>query len=408
MQVEKFKNKFIKINDVVCYISDIYQDLTKEKEFIIYSSIFINTISNYQKNGFLNRYPLIQKDLKECELFNFKGNVYWFGEHFNCLGIDKSNEYIYYSPKSTFAFSTSFCMDFDKKLNEKKYISIYIEIENGVLKKEEILDSSENIKSKIIDFISYKFDFNESKHIFLNSKSFNNDFNFEVDNKIKEIFELEIFLESSKDTSKRINDVIEIIKFNIKQSDFVNALRSLRTLRNSIIEFIYDDYFVPISIKLQSLLNDLERKKIFLNESNKLDETIEKEIKEKIEKIYNDSKMYISLAEKLVSENKEYYALPIYFSCIKFEDLNIENFEFKKPDIKIINFIKNKILSNEEIELWDLCSAITNNAIHKNNFDFENFEGWWIHKNEIEIILKIMDIFLNTLIKYNEYKILNK
>jgi hypothetical protein len=242
-------------------------------------------------------------------------------------------------------------MDFDKKLNEKKYISIYIEIENGVLKKEEILDSSENIKSKIIDFISYKFDFNESKHIFLNSKSFNNDFNFEVDNKIKEIFELEIFLESSKDTSKRINDVIEIIKFNIKQSDFVNALRSLRTLRNSIIEFIYDDYFVPISIKLQSLLNDLERKKIFLNESNKLDETIEKEIKEKIEKIYNDSKMYISLAEKLVSENKEYYALPIYFSCIKFEDLNIENFEFKKPDIKIINFIKNKILSNEEIEL---------------------------------------------------------
>jgi hypothetical protein len=76
MQVEKFKNKFIKINDVVCYISDIYQDLTKEKEFIIYSSIFINTISNYQKNGFLNRYPLIQKDLKECELFNFKGNVY--------------------------------------------------------------------------------------------------------------------------------------------------------------------------------------------------------------------------------------------------------------------------------------------------------------------------------------------
>jgi len=78
MKVEEFKKKFVKINDVVCYISDVYPDLTKQKEFIIHSWIFINNISNYQKNGFLNKYPLIEKDLKNV-------NFLILGERFICL-----------------------------------------------------------------------------------------------------------------------------------------------------------------------------------------------------------------------------------------------------------------------------------------------------------------------------------
>ena len=412
MKIKEFENKFIKINDVICYISDIYPDINQPEKFIIYSSTFINTISNYEKIDFRNRfrYSLVENDLKECELFNFKGTIYWFGEDYNCLGIDDSNEYIYQSPRETSAFSDFFCIKFHEKINEKKHISIYIEIENGVLKKEEIIESSENIENKIIDFISYKFDLNKSKNIFLNYKSFNNNFNIEVEKKIKEIFKLEIFLESGKDASKRINDVIEIIKFNIKKSDFVNALRSLRILRNSIIDFIYDDYFIPISWKLESLLKHLEFKKeykeSYLDKSS--EEEIEIEIKKHIDKIYIDSNKHIVLAENLVNERKKYYDIPIYFQLTKFEDLDIKNFEFKKPDNRIIKFIENKILSNEEWKLWNLCSGITNNAIHKNNYDFENFEGWWIYKNEIEMVIKIIEIFLNTLIKYNEYKMLDK
>ncbi len=413
MKIEKFKNKFIKINDVVCYISDIYPDLRKEKEFIIFSWIFINNISNYQKNGFLNRYQLIEKDLKECELLNFKGIIYYFKENHNYLGIDESKQYIYHCPKSTFAFSNSFCVEFDKKIDENKCISTYIEIENGVLKKQEIIEKLEKIENKIIDFISYKFDFNESKNIFLNSKSFSNDFNIRIEKKIKEIFNLEIFSNLGKDPSKRIHDVIEIIKFNIKKSDFVNALRSLRILRNSILDFIYDDYFIPISSELDLLLSRLEcEKNNNINIPDESNKTIEKEIEEKIKKnikkIYLSSKEYIKLAIKLVDEKQKYFSLPIYFMDTKFEDLDIENFKFQKKDSEIIDFIKNKILSKEEWKVWDLCSAITNNAIHKNNYDLENFEGWWIHKKEIEIILKIIETFFNALIKYNEYKMLDK
>jgi hypothetical protein len=187
-------------------------------------------------------------------------------------------------------------------------------------------------------------------------------------------------------------------------------LRSLRILRNSIIDFIYDDYFIPISWKLESLLKHLEFKKeykeSYLDKSS--EEEIEIEIKKHIDKIYIDSNKHIALAENLVNERKKYYDIPIYFQLTKFEDLDIKNFEFKKPDNRIIKFIENKILSNEEWKLWNLCSGITNNAIHKNNYDFENFEGWWIYKNEIEMVIKIIEIFLNTLIKYNEYKMLDK
>jgi len=237
-----------------------------------------------------------------------------FGENHNYLGIDKSHKYIYYSPKSTFAFLDSFCLEFDKKISEKGCISIYIEIENGTLIKEEIIESPENIENKIIDFI-------------------------------------------------------------------------------------YDDYFVPISRKPERLLIDLEYEKNSLNGLN------EKKI---TENIYYYSKEYIKLAKKLVDDNKKYYAIPIYFTCAKFEDLDIKKFKFKKNDNEIIDFIKFKILSKEEWKLWNLCSTITNNAIHKNNYDFENFEGWWISENEIEIIIKIIEVFFNTLIKYNKYKTLEK
>ncbi len=406
MKLEKIKNKFIKIGDLVCFVSDIYPYTLETKKFKITSWIFANDISSYQKIIFRNNYLLNEKNLKKYELFNFKGNIYWFGESYNCLGIDESNQYIYHCPKLTFAFSNTFCLEFDKKISEKKYISTYIEIENGILIKEEIIEILEKIENKIIDFISYKFSFNESKNIFLNSKFLNNNFDIEVEKKIKEIFKMEIFLKSSKDSSKRINDVIEIIKFNIKKSDFVSALRSSRTLRNCIMEFIYDDYFMPISLELQLLLGDLKYAKETLNGLN--EKEIEEKIKKIIEKIYYPSKIYISLAKKLVNDRQNYYAIPTYFSSTKFEDLNIKIFEFKKSEIEIIDFIKNKILSNEDCKLWDLCSAITNNAIHKNNYDFENFDGWWINKNEIEIITNIIEIFLNVLIKYNKYKILDK
>jgi hypothetical protein len=396
---------------------------------MIFASKFANNILSYEKNIFFDSFLLDKEDnIKKCELFNFKGKIHWFNHNSELLGIDDTNQYIYYNPRLCEGFSNSFSTKFMNFEDNKKIISSYIEIINGDLIKEEIIEISENIEDKLINFISYKFSFDESKKIFLNSKFLIDSFSIKIREKIKEISKLKIFIGSDddrhlNDSYKRINDVIEIIKFNIKRSDFINALRSLRTLKNSILELIYDDYFIKKFDVLTRLLSKLEQEKSIYEyidikelkeEKKKIIENIEKKIKNNIQEIYKDKEekdfnYYIYLAIEFVSIKEKYFSTPIYFSSIKFEDLFINHYSPKKEpesstlkriknliinyysledeDIKIIkkevkknynsiNFVKNKILIFEnKKKLLNFCIKITNNAIHKNNFDSENYEN---------------------------------
>ncbi|RUO86685.1 hypothetical protein [Spiroplasma endosymbiont of Megaselia nigra] len=112
----------------------------------------------------------------------------------------------------------------------------------------------------------------------------------------------------------------------------------------------------------------------------------------------NSSKKYsiIEIQEELES----YHSIPVYFFQHNFASLDIENLKSKKIDAKsIIEWIKLNIFDQdiENILKFEKANILTNNSVHKNHYDKEGFKGWYINENELDILYKTLQIYMEIL-----------
>ena len=103
----------------------------------------------------------------------------------------------------------------------------------------------------------------------------------------------------------------------------------------------------------------------------------------------------------LINERKEYYKQSIYFFQEIFENLTEDKFStYQVENSKIIKFIENKILCEDKLISFKTANLLTNNSVHKNNYDRESYEGWYLNNNELNILKETLKIYLNIFIKF--------
>ncbi|MGL5268226.1 MAG: hypothetical protein ACRC8P_00425 [Spiroplasma sp.] len=168
--------------------------------------------------------------------------------------------------------------------------------------------------------------------------------------------------------SFEIKQTLKIIKFCVLQSDFYNCLINIRSIRNLIFGYIYDQIFIPIYQKLEIIndkilwikgfLNKIEKKEIWANSTEikeyQDDINTKKKINKKIiewhkqfEDINKKEKSY--KIKKLIDEKNECYKQSIYFNQETFLTLKAEKFPtINIKNTKIINYIKKKLLTKKE------------------------------------------------------------
>ncbi len=233
------------------------------------------------------------------------------------------------------------------------------------------------------------------------------------------------YVKENDATSFEIKKTLNIIKYCILQSDFYNCLNNIRSIRNLIFSYIYEEIFLLIYLSLEILINnELLWRKEYLNQFHRNEKSVyimnqiketENSIKineQKLNKIIswykqfiniNDTKDDYKIAQSLINERKEYYKQSIYFFEETFENLTKDKFSKCKVDNKkIINFIEKKILSKKEIINFKTANLLTNNSIHKNNYDRESYQEWYLNNNELNILKRTLEIYLNIFIKFQD------
>jgi|GEM_PF-4788753 len=80
--------------------------------------------------------------------------------------------------------------------------------------------------------------------------------NFDKNLLLTYINEVNNNLKGNDATSFEIKQTLKIIKYCILQSDFYNCLNNIRSIRNLIFSYIYEEIFIPIYLNLEILINN--------------------------------------------------------------------------------------------------------------------------------------------------------
>lgn len=224
----------------------------------------------------------------------------------------------------------------------------------------------------------------------------NNIFFDEINNINNKINEMDLIIS----VSANIKASLDIIYYCALKSIFYLALSNIRSIKNHIYDFIFDDFFIQ---KIESAKN------IF----DKFNENTESTSEEILQKIIHDSciekeiKNILKIFGKdIVSWHREYYKRPIYFFEMKFNDIkkNMFSISLNKKNKLVTDFLENKIVSKDFMGELAIANLLVNSSIHKNNYDTEHFESWYINENELKILTKTLKIFMDILYKYFEFK----
>lgn len=284
---------------------------------------------------------------------------------------------IYCDYKNRCAFSNNYLFHFydsffiDNNLEHSSFMEIDISLSLGKIKKINKLDITKKEFNLHFDIIrSYKFndyDFRILQAGLIQKNKFYN--KFIKNNKLKKIIE--------ENENIKIISILQTVNFCICNSDFISALKNLRSLRNFVIEY-----------SLEKLLSfySLNRSGFYLNKNDSIE----------IYGICFEKKKIEDLTEK-------YFRKPLYFHEEKFEDIEIKKDQYiNKSGVKDIHdFLEKKIFNNKKYNIqkenWYKSIYICNISIHKNNYDMEFYKGWIINNNEMDILIKIADSFINIL-----------
>ena len=328
-------------------------------------------------------------------LFNFDNNVFWNKDHYYAHPF--SDGYIWHE---------NYFLQNSSLFKDKDHYVFNMIIQDGVL--EDIKLSSqpninkETIHNKMLEISSWSSNdrFHDTEALFYKTIFFNNSFiqKIKLDKlKLKDIM--------AEDQFSRITNVLDMIESSIKKSDFINVLRCLRILRKSVIEHIFDDYFIPIysethfkikeKVELKAFARDIEVNQ----QPNKLNAKIAL-----ITDFFEMPKLE-QLMEHFTNVYQEYYKGPIYFSFTDFEDILMPKINMDIDNAAVIKFIQQHLLKSEtKINDWNKASIITKSSIHKNNHHLENNHGWYINQTELDAVYKITTIFLEPLFLYDQFK----
>ncbi|MCL8210951.1 hypothetical protein LT336_00695 [Spiroplasma sp. JKS002671] len=346
---------------------------------------------------------------------------------------DKWGQWFLYNEKNQkfYNFSCQHKNIFVSKVNNKNQNFFYkgkikFDVINGEIDEKSIIFNANNdnwMEISKINGLLFK-ELNSFDNMAFNKKCLLN-INFDSNLLLKYINEFNNeYLKGSDATSFEIKQTLKIIKYCILQSDFYNCLNNIRSIRNLIFAYINEEIFHPIYLNLEILIDrELLWRKDYLKqlqENEKNNEYQENEIKkteniinnneQKLNKIINwykqfkkinDIKDDYEIAQSLINERKEYYKQSIYFFQEIFENLTEEKFSpYQVENSKIINFIENKILNEDELISFKTANLLTNNSVHKNNYDRESYEGWYLNSHELNILKETLKIYLNIFIKF--------
>ncbi len=332
---------------------------------------------------------------QDIKLFNFDNNVFWNKDHYYTHPF--SDGYVWHE---------NYFLQNSSLFKDKDHYVFNMIIQDGVLGdiklSSELNNNKQLIYNKMLEISSWSFNdsFHDTEALFYKTIFFNNSFiqKIKLDKlKLKDIM--------SEDQFTRITNVLDMIESSIRRSDFINVLRCLRVLRKSVIEHIFDDYFVPIysethfKIKEKVDLKALAREIEVNQQPNKLNTKIALiadcfEISNIEQLMKHFSKVY-----------QEYYQGPIYFSFTDFEDILLPKINMDIDNAAVIKFIQKHLLKLEtKINDWNKASIITKRSIHKNNHHLENNHGWYINQTELDTVYKITTIFLEPLFLYDQFK----
>lgn len=193
----------------------------------------------------------------------------------------------------------------------------------------------------------------------------NNIFFDEINNINNKINEMDLIIS----VSANIKASLDIIYYCALKSIFYLALSNIRSIKNHIYDFIFDDFFIQ---KIESAKN------IF----DKFNENTESTSEEILQKIIHDSciekeiKNILKIFGKdIVSWHSEYYKRPIYFFEMKFNDIkkNMFSISLNKKNKLVTDFLENKIVSKDFMGELAIANLLVNSSIHKNNYDTEHF-----------------------------------
>ena len=325
---------------------------------------------------------------QDIKLFNFDNNVFWNKGHYYARPF--SNGYVWHE---------NYFLQNSSLFKDKDHYVFNMIIQDGVLGDIKLSSQPTNnkqlIHNKMLEIFSQSSNdsFHDTEALFYKTIFFNNSFI----QKIK-LDKLKLKTIMSEDQFTRIVNVLDIIESSIRKSDFINVLRYLRVLRKSVIEHIFDDYFIPIysethfkikeKVDLKAFVRDIEVNQ----QANKLNVKIALiadcfEIPKTEQLMKHFSNVY-----------QEYYKGPIYFSFTNFKDILMPKINMDIDNDAVDKFIQQHLLKSEtKINDWNKASIITKRSVHKNNHHLENNYGWYINQTELDTIYKMTAIFLEPL-----------
>ncbi|MCL8210008.1 hypothetical protein [Spiroplasma attinicola] len=360
----------------------------------------LNNLNNSQKIN--NNEEVILWNITDFEL-----DFYYDNEQKQWFFHNEKNHNFY-------SFDWKFKNIFLPKINNESQNFFYkgkikFNVIDGKIDEESIIfDSNKNSWMEIskVNGLLFK-ELNSIDNLIFNKKCILN-INFHKNLLLTYINEANNNLKGNYGTSFEIKQTLKIIKYCILQSDFYNCLNNIRSIRNLIFSHIYEEIFLPIYSSLRIVNEELLWRKKRLNQSQDA-KIIIKFYEKKLNRIINWYKQYkptkglnnYKIAEFLINEREEYYKKLIYFSEESFENLTEEKFStYQVENSKIIKFIENKILNEDELISFKTANLLTNNSVHKNNYNRVSYQGWYLKNNELNILKRTLEVYLNIFIKF--------
>ena len=332
---------------------------------------------------------------QDIKLFNFDNTVFLNKDHYYTHPF--SDGYIWHE---------NYFLQNSSLFKDKDHYVFNMIIQDGVLGDIKLSSEQTNnkqlIHNKMLEIFSWSSNdsFHDTEALFYKTIFFNNSFiqKIKLDKlKLKDIMAEDQFI--------RITNVLDMIESSMRRSDFINVLRCLRILRKSVIEHIFDDYFIPIysethfkikeKVDLKALARDIEVNQ----QPDKLNAKITLiadcfEIPNIEQLMKHFSNVY-----------QEYYKDSMYFSFTNFKDILMPKINMDIDNATVIKFIQKHLLKSEtKINDWNKASIITKRSVHKNNHHLENNHGWYINQTELDTIYKMTAIFLEPLFLYDQFK----
>lgn len=257
--------------------------------------------------------------------------------------------------------------------------------------------------------------------------------------------EIKIFSKSNDFFNFNMKVGFELVKFCVEKNLFFNTLINIRILKNNIFWYIYDEIFYKNFFELKYAFDDYM---IFKNIDNidenyldkyghsagwyefyktlnkyQIDEGISKTSKKLIdilESMYFNKKDFLlngefnlDIINSIIDDGNKYSSIPIYFYKYTFNELTINllktNSHYLSNEKKVAEFIHDKILKKNKKLCLDFKKAnlLTNNAVHKNNYDSQDYEKTFdeeIYTNEIDILEKTIKTYIEIYIEFKKYQ----